>query len=350
LNRTSQTRFKGKLKSKSLMIVLAVNMMLPVVTAFLVKGVIQTSLYSFLLLIFVVIILGVMNYFYVIAPFIYLEKIVNEHMKVFDLDLVRKSELGSEKTSLEQNFLDMLQIQKEIEIQKILAKDRIQSAELYALQTQINPHFLYNTLDSIRGLALTHDVKEISTMTEALSRLFRNIVAKEGQMLSLREELENVNHYLTIQDFRFNKRFTYEYTIPEKLLDQYQVPNMTLQPIVENAIMHGLEKKLGKGKITIGGYVTEKRLVLTITDDGVGIEEDKLNYLNERLQNYHSPIQKETMRYHQGIALLSINKQLKLKFGDQYGIYISSTPNLYTVTELVLPAISVAEHPLGGLL
>jgi len=297
------------------MVVLGLNIALPIILYVLIHHVLQFRS-ILLVLLLTVVILGIINYFYIIVPFFILEKA----------------------------FLEMEQIQKENDTQIKLAESRTQTTELYALQTQISPHFLYNTLDSIRGLALIHNVKEISTMTEALSRLFRSMIAKEGQMLSLREEFENINHYLTIQDFRFNQRFDYENVISEQFLNQYQIPNMTLQPIVENAIMHGLEKKLGRGKITITGYATEKRLVLKVTDNGVGIEKDKLDYLNEKLRNYHSPIQREAMRYHLGIALLNINKQIKLKFGEQYGIYISSTQNIYTATELVLPAILIAAN------
>lgn len=128
-----------------------------------------------------------------------------------------------------------------------------------------------------------------------------------------KEELANVNYYVTIQSFRFNNRFEYVCKVPEPMLDQYQIPNMTLQPLVENAIMHGLEKKVGKGRITIEAYATASRLVFAITDDGIGIQEEKLNYLNDCLLNYQKPVQRENTRYHVGIALLNINKQIKLK-------------------------------------
>ena len=347
-----------KLDSANLFLIVIINITLPLAALLLNNRIIQFQLnknlltsisenyyarLTFLSLTLTAIFLGIIDYFYVLSPFFHLEDVLKEYAKLTNIDLEKSFDKHFVKSSLEQNFLDMLQIQKEIDKQARKAENRIQSTELYALQTQINPHFLYNTLDSIRGLALIHGVDEIATMTESLSCLFRSMIAKEGQMLLLRNEFDNVQNYITIQNFRFNGRFDYEYNIPESLIDQYLIPNMTLQPIVENAIMHGLESKYGRGKISISGYVTEKRLILTVTDNGVGIDEEKLNYLNERLLNYRAPISRENTRYHVGIALLNINKQIKLKFGDQYGICLTSTPNVYTSTELTLPAIPAGQ-------
>lgn len=349
-------RGRQKLSSTNLLFMIGINIFLPLVSFLLINQIIFFQIdrrllqtvpegyhlkLAILTLLLVSILLGILDYFYILSPFIHLEETVEEYGKLTGIDCDKAYDGRFVKSSLEQNFIDMVNIQKEIHRQAREAETQIQTTELYALQTQINPHFLYNTLDSIRGLALIHGVDEIATMTESLSRLFRSMIAKEGKMLTLREELANVNYYVTIQSFRFNNRFEYICKVPEPLLDQYQIPNMTLQPLVENAIMHGLEKKVGKGKITIQAYATAKRLVLTITDDGIGIEEEKLNYLNDCLLNYQKPVQRENTRYHAGIALLNINKQIKLKFGERYGLYISSTPEVYTSVELVLPALAV---------
>lgn len=352
------SRLTRKLDSANLFLILIINITLPLGALMLNNLIIRFQLSKNLLtsipenyytrltllsLALVTVMLGIIDYIYIISPFLHLEDVLKEYANLTNMDLEKPFDKHFVKSSLEQNFLDMLQIQKEIDKQARKAENRIQTTELYALQTQINPHFLYNTLDSIRRLALIHGVSEIATMTESLSCLFRSMIAKEGQMLLLRDEFENVRNYITIQNFRFSNRFDYEYNIPESLMDQYLIPNMTLQPIVENAIMHGLENKYERGRISISAYVTEKRLVLTITDNGVGIEEEKLNYLNERLLNYRAPISKEHTRYHVGIALLNINKQIKLKFGDQYGICLTSTPDVYTSTELVLPALPAGQ-------
>lgn len=349
-------RGNQKLSSANLLLIIAMNISMPLVSLLLINQIISFQIdrrllqtvsggYHFkiavLTLLLVSILLGILDYFYILSPFIHLEETVEEYGKLTGIDRDKSYDRRFVKSSLEQNFIDMVNIQKEIHRQARKVENQIQTTELYALQTQINPHFLYNTLDSIRGLALIHGVDEIATMTESLSRLFRSMIAKEGKMLSLREELANVNYYVTIQSFRFNNRFEYVCKVPEPMLDQYQIPNMTLQPLVENAIMHGLEKKVGKGRITIEAYATASRLVFAITDDGIGIQEEKLNYLNDCLLNYQKPVQRENTRYHVGIALLNINKQIKLKFGELYGLYISSTPGVYTSVELVLPALAV---------
>ena len=116
--------------------------------------------------------------------------------------------------------------------------------ELTALQSQINPHFLYNTLECIRGQALIDDNREIAKMTEALSAFFRYSISKKGNFVTLREELDNINNYMLIQQYRFNNRFTLEIMIDEedKVAYDYLVPKLIIQPVIENAIFHGLEE------------------------------------------------------------------------------------------------------------
>lgn len=353
------SRMTSRLDSFNLSLILLLNITLPLLilllNSFIIRFQLSRNLFTslpenyetrltFLSLALVSVTLGIINYVYILSPFLHLEEVLKEYANLTHMDLEKPFDKRFVKSSLEQNFMDMLQIQKEIEKQTQKTEDLIQTTELYALQTQINPHFLYNTLDSIRGLALIHGASEIATMTESLSCLFRSMIANEGQLLLLRKELENVHNYITIQNFRFHNRFDFEYDIPEPLMNQYLIPNMTLQPIVENAIVHGLEGKYGRGRIKVSGYVTEKRLVLTITDDGIGMEEEKLKYLNQKLMEYKAPISKEHARYHTGIALQNINKQIKLKFGEQYGISLTSTPDIFTSAELVLPAL-LAEKP-----
>lgn len=217
---------------------------------------------------------------------------------------------------------------------ELLRKD----TELSALISQINPHFLYNTLDSIRGYAVMHDIDEIADLTESLSILFRNVITKTDECISLEEELKNINYYITIQQFRFNNRFHLIQKIEDYDLLNYTVLNLTLQPIVENAIFHGLENKVGKGEIIISVCSTEKRLILTVADNGVGIEAEKVNPLNDAFFNPQTPIahakSKDT-----GIALVNINKRIKLHFGDNYGLKILSTVGVGTNVEVILPLI-----------
>ena len=348
-----------KLTTKNLYLVIMINILLPFFSCLLIEPIKQIQLSRqfidnvtvtyylkmiFLILILDVVILAVLDYWFILLPFHRIETLIKEYEEnpetiVHDMD--------TSKSWLEKNFLDILTAWREMDESTRKKEEQIQTTKLYALQTQINPHFLYNTLDSIRGYALIHHVDEIAHMTEAISRLFRSMVAEEGKLLLLREEFECVNSYITIQNFRFHQKFHYTCDVPDELMDKYMIPNMSLQPIVENAIMHGLEPNPFPGKIQIKGYVTEKRLVLSVYDNGNGIEEEKLNYLNEMMQNYREVVDNNG-KYHVGIALININKRIKLRFGKEYGIYISSTPNIFTMTELILPVIPFDEKNGGG--
>lgn len=214
-------------------------------------------------------------------------------------------------------------------------------AELFALQSQINPHFLYNTLESIRGQALMEGVEEIADMTEALSTFFRYSISKRGNLVSLEDELKNVENYFIIQQYRFSNKFCFAliYDEDEDDILEYKLPKLTIQPIVENAIYHGLETKVGQGSITTRIITTAKRLIINISDDGVGIDKTTLNSLNERLNNCMKETQDSGNGRHTGIALLNVNQRIKLYFGEQYGISVSSTPMLGTNVEIVMPLI-----------
>ena len=155
----------------------------------------------------------------------------------------------------------------------------------------------------------------------------------------MRQERDNINNYMKIQQFRFNNKFEYSFEVDEELLDKYMVPRMVIQPLVENAIMHGLERKVEGGWVRITAYVTERRFVVQVVDNGVGMSEERLELLNRtmKMNPVHQTISQD--KNHSGIALININKRLKLKYGNQFGIILSSTPNIRTVTEVVLPLL-----------
>ncbi len=217
-------------------------------------------------------------------------------------------------------------------------------AEFSALQSQINPHFLYNTLEAIRGQALIEGVEDIAEMTEALSTFFRYSISKKGDLVSLEDELSSVESYFVIQQFRFNNKFGFSIKYDETDSDilDYMLPKLTLQPIVENSIYHGLETKVGKGSITIRITSTEKRLIINISDDGEGMDkatQDNLNYkLHNGLDQPDTQEQQGKPR-HTGIALVNVNMRIKLLFGEEYGMSVSSTKGLGTEVEIVLPHV-----------
>lgn len=209
--------------------------------------------------------------------------------------------------------------------------------EFTALQNQINPHFLYNTLDAIRSQALQMDAAEIADMTGKLSRFFRYSIKNRGDLVRLLEELHNVEDYFSIQHYRFEDRFSMEIQCPDARAMQYYLPKMTFQPIVENALYHGLEPRKGKGKITIRVDLMEKHMVIRISDDGIGMDEETLARLNERLDG-RMP-EEDSRGKRNGIAIYNVNKRLKLLFGDSCGLFYRSVPGMGTDVDVRVPLV-----------
>jgi sensor histidine kinase YesM len=210
-------------------------------------------------------------------------------------------------------------------------------AELDALQSQINPHFLYNTLESIRGLAIACNAREIQVMTKALADLFRYSISVKGNMVELREEIKNVENYLTIQQYRFNNKFIIQNKIDEDTLDNI-VPKLLMQPLVENAIIHGLETKMGKGTITLMGYKTQNRLIINIRDDGVGLENAEVIRINTALVNGEECIKTDS-RSKRSIGIANVNQRIRMLFGEEYGVRLYSTKGYGTNVEVQCPLV-----------
>lgn len=211
-------------------------------------------------------------------------------------------------------------------------------AELTALQSQINPHFLCNTLESIRGQAMLDDNEEIAKMVEALASFFRYSISRKGNFVTLRDELANIRNYMMIQRYRFNNRFSLEIIIDEedeKAYD-YLIPRLILQPVVENSIYHGLEEMLEGGKVVINVTVTDKILILTVSDNGKGMDNKTLAELNKRIHSANGDIHNSGKGT--GIALPNIHKRIQLLFGEEYGVNIYSTLNQGTDVEIIIPA------------
>lgn len=214
-------------------------------------------------------------------------------------------------------------------------------ASLFALQSQINPHFLYNTLETIRSQALKKNVDEIADMTEALATLFRYGISRPNELATLAEEVENVKNYLTIQRFRFPDRFDVIWLIEdEDEIMECSVPILTIQPIVENAIHHGLENVMSNGRICIRIFATDRKIVVNVEDNGEGIEERRLIQIRESLRkpmDYFKDVSLRSSKKSHGIALNNVNQRIKLFFGQDYGVNISSTLGVGTAIEIVIP-------------
>lgn len=217
-------------------------------------------------------------------------------------------------------------------------------AEYLALQNQINPHFLYNTLEAIRGDALCEGAKGIADITKALATFFRYTITEVGYEVTLEDELSNVENYFTIQQYRFGDKLRMQVVMPEddELLHA-RLPKLTLQPLVENAISHGLENKIGAGKLTVLVEYSENQLYITVKDDGVGIDEENLQKLNDRLRQPADQERRERFQK-EGIALANVNSRIRLLYGSGYGLHIYSVLGIGTKVKVTLPLLLKAQE------
>lgn len=224
-----------------------------------------------------------------------------------------------------------------------MAQQMLQTqAQLASLQSQINPHFLYNTLESIRSKALIHDENEIADMVEALAHLFRYNIGKGDISATLTQELNNIQNYLTIQNYRFRNKFRLEVDLGEidALADQYRIPVLTLQPIVENAIHYGLEKRIGEGHIFLRAYQTQRNLIIEIRDDGIGMSSGELEVIRSKINDPSALVRtngQKQVSHGSGIALPNVNRRLKLFFGDDSGLEIISAEGVGTQVSIIMP-------------
>ncbi len=205
--------------------------------------------------------------------------------------------------------------------------------ELAFLQSQINPHFLYNTLELICGMSAAGDNETVVEVTRALGRTFRYSI-KGGDLVTLRQELDIAKSYVMIQQARFEGRFTVEYRVDAGCLNA-RVPKMILQPLVENAIYHGLERKLEKGHLQVGARQEGDRLCITVADDGVGITQDRLAVIRHMLRCKAE----ERNRAFDSIGLVNVNARIRLYYGEPYGLAVESEESRSTTVRLWLPLV-----------
>ena len=202
--------------------------------------------------------------------------------------------------------------------------------ELKQLQNQINLHFIYNTLESIHMMAEINDDMETSIMAEYFGEIIRYSMNRRVNTVTLKEEIKIIDNYIYLQKIRFDQLFYIENMIPEELLN-CEITKMIIQPLIENAIYHGLSECSGNGKIIIQGTRVDNNLLLTISDNGIGISEEKLEELNDYINDNNNSFN--------GIALRNINRRLKLNYGENYNLKIFSVEGKGTSMVLTLPFI-----------
>ncbi len=210
-------------------------------------------------------------------------------------------------------------------------------AKISELQSQINPHFLYNTLESIRGQALEDHNQKIADMTEALAKYFRYSINKENDIVELSKEMENINNYIHIQQYRFEDRFQFLTKIDNDVDLSVKLPKMTLQPIVENALFHGIETRVSDGKILLKVTSNQKDVFIVVQDNGKGMDEETLRSIQVRFRTNDGILENRELKKHMGIALINVNHRLKLLFGEEYGLQVNSAFGIGTEVILTVP-------------
>ncbi|MCL2865647.1 MAG: sensor histidine kinase [Lachnospiraceae bacterium] len=235
-----------------------------------------------------------------------------------NIEVVANNELGS----LTQSFNTMTKEIDHLMKANVSEQKEKRRQELRALQAQINPHFLYNTLDSIIWMSEAGRNDDVVEMTSSLARLFRQIISNEQEEISIREEIEYLKDYLNIQQMRYKDKMVYHIEIMPEIHEE-RIVKFSLQPLVENAIYHGLKYKENRGELRIKGYLAEDKVHLEIQDNGRGMDAETLLHIFDEKQS--------------GVGINNIQKRLKLYYGADYGIYYESQWNQGTVAHVILP-------------
>lgn len=246
-----------------------------------------------------------------------------------DLSVRSDVRSGVEASMLSDSLNTMIDKINELLEQVTREQSRLRRAEFELLQSQINPHFLYNTLDAIIWLAESGEQKKVVNMVGSLSDFFRTSLNQGKDIITIREELQHVRSYLEIQQVRYQDILKYEIQVPAEL-NQYLIPKITIQPLVENALYHGIKNKRGYGRIIISGKKEADFFVIQIEDNGIGISEDRLLQVRDGIRD-------KVLTGKDMYGLYNVNERIRLNFGEKYGITIESTYQEGTTVSILLP-------------
>ena len=240
-----------------------------------------------------------------------------------EVEVTSRNEVGS----LTRSFNVMTSRIQELMKQNIYEQQQKRKSELKALQSQINPHFLYNTLDSIIWMAEGKKNEEVVVMTASLARLLRQSISNEEEQVPIGQEVEYARSYLTIQKMRYKDKLEFQIQVDAQIM-RVPIIKLVLQPLIENAIYHGLKYKEGKGLLIVRGYREGENAVLQIKDNGAGMDEQTLSHIFEKHKvNYRS----------NGVGVYNVQKRLQLYYGMDYGITYSSKQGEGTTASIVIP-------------
>jgi len=266
-------------------------------------------------------------------------KLLRNTIKVVEqgnFDIQAKIERSDEIGELGKDFNIMVQKIKELLQLIIEEQQNKRKSELKALQAQINPHFLYNTLDSVIWMAEDRQHQQVIEMAAALAKLFRISISGGREIISIGEEVEHVRQYLIIQKMRYKDRLDYEICVPEDLFP-YRTVKIILQPLVENAIYHGIKNSPSPGKIIIDGSICYNGIELKVKDNGVGMSAEVLARIMEDTQGERAFVRR-------GVGVRNVDERIKLYFGKNYGIQFFSSEGEGTEVRIRLPAIREEEE------
>jgi two-component system sensor histidine kinase YesM len=290
--------------------------------------------YSLIIAVVTLILAGILAVFFtksIVNPITKLRRLMKK-TEEGNFDIQFNSRYDDEIGQLGNSFNHMIgEIKNLINLVQVEERNK-RKAEINILQAQIKPHFLYNTLDTIQWMAQEHNAKDIVEMVGNLTNLLRIGLNSGDEIIKLRYEIKHVESYLMIQKVRYEDKVNYEIEIDDDILE-YNVIKLILQPLVENAIYHGLKEKRGKGKIIIKGAVENNKIHLKVIDNGKGIKKDKLEEINALLRENDSSKRKI------GYGSFNVNERIRLNYGEEYGIVYSSIYGEWTTVDIWHPIL-----------
>ena len=292
----------------------------------------QISLYAIFIMFFAIFILVFLNMFVssrIANPIRSLEKSVNKlenGVKDVDISISGSYEIQHLGKAIRSMVNQMHTLMDNI----VLEQESKRKSELDALQAQINPHFLYNTLDSIIWMIENENYDGAIIMVTALARLFRISLSKGKNIITVKDEIEHARNYLTIQNIRYKNKFTYTIEADEGTLNFASI-KLIIQPLIENAIYHGMEFMGGDGEILVKTYIKENDLYIDVIDNGLGM----LQEVADTLLTTESKVEKKSS----GIGLKNVNERIQLYFGKNYGVKIYSEPDEGTTISIHMPGV-----------
>lgn len=258
---------------------------------------------------------------------------IEKGQAVIEYDDERKDELGYLNKSFNNMAKEIDYLVKEIYQEQLTRTE----AELKALQAQINPHFLFNTLESINWMAQLNNVPEISDTVSALASLMEASIGRDDKLITLKEEFDYIDNYILIMKKRYEDRIEF-ITNLQKEAEPVLIPKLLIQPLIENAVYHGIDRIRQKGSIYLEAYISDSSLIIEILDNGAGIEKDELNDINENLAKTNDEYFRNlAKKRNTSIGIENVNRRIKLFYGEKYGLRIESEPGKYTKVIVTVP-------------